>query len=575
MKFLCGSCRTKYQISDEKVRGKILTIRCKKCGAKVMVKESLTRQGDVVIAPVSEEQKLRAAEVEMARAEASHGMAKAAGTLSSAFDVAMRAAPDDMPTAIAPTPSNQAEAGVEWYTAADGKQLGPYAFGELVQRVRDGLVQPRHYVWRDGYDGWKRVRDIPDLAQLLPQDKKRPPPPPPMAVEPSGNNVVDFASRRAERERSQAPVELDEDPTRLERAHVDAPARDSTGRAEELDSVLNDALGIAGEGATTRESPKNTAGQDRALDAIAASSAIFTSSSESSVPSAVPEDLFDMVPRASSQELVSRESTRFFVQAAGVQHQKSRDRLGVFIGFAAALLLVGFFGLWGTGVIAISIPGLGNPFARAATEAEEAPQDEAELTELERQMLEGLKGQERARAAQKIVRQRRTGSGSKAQGSGIEYVSENGSGAVARGSRTGEGGAVGIDLATETEVPEASLARIDLPGGNPSEVPLPDTNRLDEGMITQVVNANRKAIALCYQKALKGAGPDGLGGKVTFQVTVEPDGSVSKARVAAGKFQGTEIARCMTAKMRDWRFPAFRGPAQNIEIPVVLQQSAF
>ena len=27
MKFLCGSCRTKYQISDTKVRGKVLTIR--------------------------------------------------------------------------------------------------------------------------------------------------------------------------------------------------------------------------------------------------------------------------------------------------------------------------------------------------------------------------------------------------------------------------------------------------------------------------------------------------------------------------------------------------------------------
>lgn len=573
MKFLCGSCRTKYQISDEKVRGKILTIRCKKCGAKVTVKESLNRQGDVVIAPVSDEQKSLEVQEEIVHREAAHGLAAGAGTLSSAFDVAMRAAPDDMPTAIAPTPSNQADAGVEWYTAADGKQSGPYAFGELVQRVRDGLTQPRHYVWRDGYDGWKRVRDVPDLAQLIPHEKKRPPPPPPVAVE--SNNVVDFASRRAERERSQAPaVETDEDPTRLERAHVEAPARDTSRRAEELDSVLNDALGIEGEGATTKESPQATG----ALEALSASSAIFTSTDESSVPSAVPEDLFDMVPRASSNELVSRESTRFFVAAAGVQHQKSRDRLGVLIGFAAAVLLVGFFGLWGTGVIAISIPGLGNPFDRGKAQVDEELAEDAELTELELRMLEGLKGQARRRAAGKIVQQRKKAPAKGAGGSGgIEYVNEDGSGGgqAPRGSRTDAGSEVGIELPGEREVAQASLGNIALPGGNPDEVPLPDTSRLDEGMITQVVNTNRKAITSCYQKALKGAGPDGLGGKITFQVTVEPDGSVSKARVAAGKFQGTEIARCMTSKMRDWRFPAFRGPAQNIEIPVVLQQSAF
>lgn len=573
MKFLCGSCRTKYQISDEKVRGKILTIRCKKCGAKVMVKESLSRQGDVVIAPVSDEGREQEVAEQVVHREAAHSLAASAGTLASAFDVAMRAAPDDMPTAIAPTPSNQAEAGVEWYTAADGKQSGPYAFAELVQRVRDGLTQPRHYVWRDGYDGWKRVRDVPDLAQLLPHEKKRPPPPPPVPVEAPSDNVVDFASRRAERERSHAAAfETDEDPTKLERAHVDSPSKDASGRAEELDSVLNDALGIEGEGATTKESPKKATG---ALEALSASSAIFTSTDESSVPSAVPEDLFDMVPRASSNELVSRESTRFFVAAAGVQHQKSRDRLGVFIGFAAALLLVGFFGLWGTGVIAISIPGLGNPFDRGQAETDEVEADETELTEAERQMLEGLKGQARKRAAQTIVRQRSTKVAAKGGGGAIEYVNDEGSGSGPRGSRTGGGAEVGIELPSEGGVAQASLGHIALPGGNPDEVPLPDTNRLDEGMITQVVNSNRKAIAACYQKALKGAGPDGLGGKITFQVTVEPDGSVSKARVAAGKFQGTEIARCMTSKMRDWRFPAFRGPAQNIEIPIVLQQSAF
>ena len=124
MKFLCGSCRTKYQISDDKVRGKILTIRCKKCGAKVVVKESLARQSNLVIAPLAEEEaraEVSAPKIALGGSAASVSSA----SLSSAFDVAMGGGLDDMPTSIAPTPHNEAHAGVEWYVAIDGSSVPP------------------------------------------------------------------------------------------------------------------------------------------------------------------------------------------------------------------------------------------------------------------------------------------------------------------------------------------------------------------------------------------------------------------------------------------------------------------
>ena len=40
MKFICGACKTKYTISDEKVRGKVLKVKCKKCEAVVEVREA-------------------------------------------------------------------------------------------------------------------------------------------------------------------------------------------------------------------------------------------------------------------------------------------------------------------------------------------------------------------------------------------------------------------------------------------------------------------------------------------------------------------------------------------------------
>src|SRR5687768_16412104 len=40
MKFHCDRCKTRYSIADERVRGKILKIRCKNCSAVITVKES-------------------------------------------------------------------------------------------------------------------------------------------------------------------------------------------------------------------------------------------------------------------------------------------------------------------------------------------------------------------------------------------------------------------------------------------------------------------------------------------------------------------------------------------------------
>ena len=37
MKITCQSCQAKYTIADEKVLGKIVKIRCKKCGATIVI----------------------------------------------------------------------------------------------------------------------------------------------------------------------------------------------------------------------------------------------------------------------------------------------------------------------------------------------------------------------------------------------------------------------------------------------------------------------------------------------------------------------------------------------------------
>src|SRR5690242_19437242 len=41
MKFSCERCKTRYSIADERVRGKILKIRCKTCSAVISVREGM------------------------------------------------------------------------------------------------------------------------------------------------------------------------------------------------------------------------------------------------------------------------------------------------------------------------------------------------------------------------------------------------------------------------------------------------------------------------------------------------------------------------------------------------------
>ncbi len=38
MKIVCDSCGTKYSIADDKVRGKVFKIRCKKCSHIIVVR---------------------------------------------------------------------------------------------------------------------------------------------------------------------------------------------------------------------------------------------------------------------------------------------------------------------------------------------------------------------------------------------------------------------------------------------------------------------------------------------------------------------------------------------------------
>jgi predicted Zn finger-like uncharacterized protein len=254
MKFVCERCHTKYSIADDKVRGKVLKVRCKTCTNVITVRETgasvedaptaidaghahsaATAHADIdakaifatapaakpaapaavraaaparvgvtggaAPAPASNGAALRATRGAVAAA-ASSGLA-GSGAQVSAAGVAARRLTGSI--AIPPPPPQD---DLEWYLAVDGVQTGPFGRSVLVERV---LTQPKTadvHVWNADLDGWKPPRDLPELAQEMLRRRRSltpVPPPPPRRLFPTGNHPIpDVGARTNGEARSEA-----------------------------------------------------------------------------------------------------------------------------------------------------------------------------------------------------------------------------------------------------------------------------------------------------------------------------------------------------------------------------------
>jgi predicted Zn finger-like uncharacterized protein len=108
MKIVCDSCGTKYSISDDKVRGKVFKIRCKKCSHIIVVR----------------------------------------GTNDAA----------------AAQPAAAAEGG--WHVVVDGEQVGPVPESDIRARIARGEVNGETYIWKEGFSDWLKISAVPEFADV-------------------------------------------------------------------------------------------------------------------------------------------------------------------------------------------------------------------------------------------------------------------------------------------------------------------------------------------------------------------------------------------------------------------------
>ncbi len=131
MKITCQACAAKYTIADEKVLGKVVKIRCKKCGATIVVNGNDP-------------------------AAASSGAGAGAAP---AYDYAQQGA-----------------GGEQWtVNVADGDQR-TMSDQEVADAYHAGVVTDETFCWKDGMTDWLPLREIEPLYAACTSTRAMPPP---------------------------------------------------------------------------------------------------------------------------------------------------------------------------------------------------------------------------------------------------------------------------------------------------------------------------------------------------------------------------------------------------------------
>jgi predicted Zn finger-like uncharacterized protein len=121
----CEKCQRRYAVPDEKVRDRVLRIRCRNCQHPIEV--SLPPE----LPPPS------------------------ASAAANPWD--------EEPTRAAP----RLDKSAHWFAMRGGHQDGPLAFAELETRVRAGEITLATFLWRDGLPEWRRADQLPELLPVF------------------------------------------------------------------------------------------------------------------------------------------------------------------------------------------------------------------------------------------------------------------------------------------------------------------------------------------------------------------------------------------------------------------------
>jgi predicted Zn finger-like uncharacterized protein len=132
MRISCQSCAAKYTIADEKVVGKVIKIKCKKCSSTIVVNGN------------------DPGALAQLQADGAGFEDQAATQLLSQ-----------------PAPGMMGPAADEWTVSAADDDQRAMTTAQLVSEYQAGALNADTYVWRDGMGDWQPIQQVPELMSLI------------------------------------------------------------------------------------------------------------------------------------------------------------------------------------------------------------------------------------------------------------------------------------------------------------------------------------------------------------------------------------------------------------------------
>ena len=153
---------------------------------------------------------------------------------------------------------------------------------------------------------------------------------------------------------------------------------------------------------------------------------------------------------------------------------------------------------------------------------------------------------------------------------GVDVASEGNAGGT-RGGGSGEGVGIG-DLQTEgggQNVRAGVKREARVSGSARVEAPAVD-GELSQAAISRVLNRQKKALRDCYERALKR--DRGLSGKIIISFEILETGRTSSIRID-DQMGSDAVSRCISGRVKYWRFPKPDGGSVFVDLPIVFQPS--
>ncbi len=314
MKITCQSCQSKYTVSDEKVQGKTVKIKCRKCGATILVNSGgVTTTGGGVADPVS---------------------LSSGGTADSGTSYLVNVTEGDQRTMTLP---------------------------EVVAAYHSSVVTADTYVWADGMSDWMPLSQVDAIVTALNAPTSTAPPapsaPPPAVAEPEhraaarrdpARRAQDLFSSRAPEEQSSAPAYNGSAPAAARPAAAGPPA---TGQREENSmlfslSALTAKVGSSSSSPSSAPSalsaPRATTARDREdsgiIDLKALAAAAQSQSAQPAAASMMPDmGMFPLGAPALSVPIAAP-------PVVSSSTPPPKNKTPIFIGVGAVVALVAIVG---------------------------------------------------------------------------------------------------------------------------------------------------------------------------------------------------------------------------------------